>query len=381
MAEKDYDTWLAGAKAALDGYSAEQKAIAALYEQAKQNAANAYDAKQKQLASQTVQSKNRAAIDTKRTERNIGQTLASRGLAFSGENAQTHLDLNLSLQNRLAEIDRDAQAQSQELESEKADALQELELAQAEARSDSAQKRAELQNELAHIASQKEAQTQNSTEKQPETEDKQESAPQSTLPNLKGKPLGERVRLMLEYAAKQQAQNKAETAYTPDISAHDLAKQLVSSAGGKGYVSGYRQQDALAELLSALEEEHAFDSAYYNELLLNLRSMGYRSDYKETTDREIEVLCEGSGAVYTDFYDRYYKMYQMIGHPPADSDQMAGELALFQQLVYLYERSESKERFELAVESLGMKNELKKFYQKIKVSDGKYKLGGEVIRK
>ncbi|MBQ3003965.1 MAG: hypothetical protein IJD82_09550, partial [Clostridia bacterium] len=67
--------------------------------------------------------------------------------------------------------------------------------------------------------------------------------------------------------------------------------------------------------------------------------------------------------------------------PPADSDQMAGELALFQQLVYLYERSESKERFELAVESLGMKNELKKFYQKIKVSDGKYKLGGEVIRK
>ncbi|MBQ3154140.1 MAG: hypothetical protein IJB88_02805, partial [Clostridia bacterium] len=101
MAEKDYDTWLAGAKAALDGYSAEQKAIAALYEQAKQNAANAYDAKQKQLASQTVQSKNRAAIDTKRTERNIGQTLASRGLAFSGENAQTHLDLNLSLQNRL----------------------------------------------------------------------------------------------------------------------------------------------------------------------------------------------------------------------------------------------------------------------------------------
>lgn len=381
MAEKDYDTWLAGAKAALDGYSAEQKAIAALYEQAKQNAANAYDAKQKQLASQTVQSKNRAAIDTKRTERNLGQTLASRGLAFSGENAQTHLDLNLSLQNRLAEIDRDAQAQSQELESEKADALQELELAQAEARSDSAQKRAELQNELAHIASQKETQTQNSTEKQPETEDKQESTPQSTLPNLKGKPLGERVKLMLEYAAKQQAQNKAETAYTPDISAHDLAKQLVSSAGGKGYVSGYRQQDALAELLSALEEEHAFDSAYYNELLLNLRSMGYRSDYKETADREIEVLCEGSGAVYTDFYDRYYKMYQMIGHPPADSDQMAGELALFQQLVYLYERSESKERFELAVESLGMKNELKKFYQKIKVSDGKYKLGGEVIRK
>ena len=85
MAEKDYDKWLAEAKAALDGYSAEQAAIEGLYERAKQNAAASYDAQQKQLERQTAQSKNQAATEIKKTERNIGQTLASRGLAFSGE--------------------------------------------------------------------------------------------------------------------------------------------------------------------------------------------------------------------------------------------------------------------------------------------------------
>ncbi len=381
MAEKDYNTWLAEAKAALDGYSAEQAAIAKLYEQAKQNAAASYDAKQKQLATQTEQSKNQAAIDTKKTERNINQTLASRGLAFSGENAQTQLDLNLNLQNRLAAIDRDAAAQAQELESDKADKLHELDLAHARERSDSAKQRAELQKELADIASQKASQTQNSTEKLPETGDRQESSPQSELPDLKGKSLGERIKLMLEYAAKQQQQAKEEAAYTPAISARDLAKQLVSSAGGKGYVSGYEQQESLAALLDALTEEHVLDGAYYDELLLNLRSMGYRSDYMETVDRELKALCKESGAVYTDAYDRYYKMYEMIGHAPEDSDKMAGELALFGQLVYLYERCESKERFELAVESLGAEDALREFYQKVKVSDGKYKLGREAKRK
>ncbi len=386
MAEKDYDTWLAEAKAALDGYSAEQEAIAKLYEQAKQNAAASYDAQKKQLAVQTEQSKNQAAADIKRTERNIGQTLASRGLAFSGENAQTHLDLNLSLQNRLSALERDAAEQSQTLEQEKAKALTELDLAHAEARSTSAGKRAELQNQLANIASQKaSSQTveipEKNTETSTESGNKGESKPPNKLTSLKGKTLGERFKQMLEYVANEKGTPKDETAYIPNISARDLAKQLISSAGGNGSVSGYEQQETLALLLDALSAEHDLDATYYDELLLNLRSMGYRPDYTGMVDREIKAVCKESNAVYTDYYDRYYKMYDMIGHLPAECDQMAGELAVFKQLAYVYERCESIDRFEVAVESMGMEDELDTFYQKIKVSGDQYKLGSEIDRR
>lgn len=376
MAEKDYDKWLAEAKAALDGYSAEQAAIEGLYERAKQNASASYDAQQKQLERQTAQSKNQAATESKKTERNIGQTLASRGLAFSGENAQTHLDLGLSLQNRLSELDRMSDEQSQTLALEKQKALTELDLAHAKERSASAQKRAELQKELADIAAQKE---QTQTEQAPETKPENGNKP-TKLPILKGKSLAERVKQMLTFAAEQFGTPKEDTSYTPDISARDLAKQLIASAGGEGYVSGYEQQNLLTNLLSALQREHDLDEGYVDELLLNLRSMGYRPDYTAMVDREVLVLCKDAKSRHASYYDRYYKMYTMLGHTASEADSMAGEMANFELLVYLYERCETLDRFEAAVAQLDMERDLESFYQKIKGAGGRYLLGSEIDR-
>ena len=55
MAEKEYDTWIAKAKAELESYSAEQEAIKKLYEQARQNAQASYDAQKEQLAKQSAE--------------------------------------------------------------------------------------------------------------------------------------------------------------------------------------------------------------------------------------------------------------------------------------------------------------------------------------
>ena len=108
MKEKEYKTWLEEAKAALDAYSAEQTEIAKLYEQAKAEAETAHKAQKEQLAKDTKASKNQAVVDTMKTERDLDRTLASRGLAFSGENAQTSLDLALDLRGRLAELEDEA---------------------------------------------------------------------------------------------------------------------------------------------------------------------------------------------------------------------------------------------------------------------------------
>ena len=380
MAEKDYDTWLAEAKAALDGYSAEQAAIAKLYEQAKQNAKDTFATQKEQLQTQSRDAKNQASADAKRTERNINQTLASRGLAFSGENAQTHIDVNLGLQNKLASIDRDTALQSQELQNAHNKTLTELDLAHTQARSDSAQKRAELQSKLADIASQKaESQTQTNTDKTPDQDDTDGTEQNKTpLPDLKGKSLAERVRIMLEYiAAQKKAENKP---YTPDISARELAKQLVTSAGKNGKVTGYEEQALLTTLLDALTKEHDLDEAYYEELLLNLRSMGYRPDYTTDPQKEQTALIKQSQSIYSDRYKRYYAMYESIGTYVGECDELASKLATFEQLAYLYENSESTDRFESAVAALHLEGELVGFYKRVRESGGKYKLGSAIDR-
>ena len=382
MAEKDYDIWLAEAKAALDGYSAEQAEIAKLYEQAKQNAKDSLDAQKEKLYSQSRDAKSQAAADAKRTERNINQTLASRGLAFSGENAQTHLDVNLGLQNELASIDRDTGAQVQELQNEHNKTVTELDLAHAEARSANAQKRAELQSKLAEIASQKaQSQTQSQTSAEQAVEkDGTEDTEQSSIamPNLKGKSLAERVRLMLEYVAQQKKESY--TAYVPDISARDLAKQLITSAGTNGKVTDYEEQALLTTLLEALTEAHDFDADYYEELMLNLRSMGYRPDYTRDLQKEQTALIKQSQSVYSEKYKRYYAMYESFNMYAGDCDELASELATFEQLVYIYENSESTDRFEAAVAALHLEDELVGFYKRVRESEGKYVLGAAIER-
>ena len=378
MAEKDYNTWLAEAKAALDGYSAEQAAIAKLYEQAKQNASDAFETQKQQLQSQNKADKNQAATDAMRTERNINQTLASRGLAFSGENAQTHLDVTLGLQNKLADIDRDTRAQTQSLETQKNDTLSSLDLAHANARADSAQKRAELQNELASIAAQQ-ASTQTKTEDKTDTSDGSDTQTAvKPLPNLKGKTLAERVRLMLQYIASQKQNDSADTAYVPEISARELAKQLIVSAGSGGTVTTPEQQVLLTTLLQALGDKETFDEDYYNELMLNLRSMGYRPDYTVDPEQQKEELIEQSQSVYSDNYQRYYAMYTAIGMKPEACDVSAGEQAMFVQLGYLYERCATKKEFESLAATLHMSEDLAEFYNKLSASGKKYVLGAQL---
>lgn len=387
MAEKDYDIRIAEAKAALDSYSAEQEAIEKLYRQAKQNAEASYAAQKEQLEKQTAESKNQAAVDMMKTERNIGQTLASRGLAFSGENAQTHLDLTLGLRSRLAQIDSDSRTQAGELERDRTQKQTDLDLEYAQQRASGAEKKAEMQSELAGIAAERDAFLAEQNDSGEKTENESSAEEESTkipFPDLKGKSIWERIKLVMKYAAQVQnaggSDSAEQTGMTPGISARDLAKQLVASAGENGKVSGYSQQKELKLLLDAMTETHDLEEGYYNELLLNLQSMGYRPNYEEDIAVGTTSLQEEAANMFETYYKRYYELYRLSGYETADCDRLAGEQARFKQLLHLYNNSESIERFEAAARGMNLEGDLDGFYETVEQSPDSYVLGSGLRR-
>lgn len=375
MKEKDYNTWLEEAKAALDAYSAGQTEMAKLYEQAKADAATAYKAQTEQLARETKASKNQAVVDTMKIERDLDRTLASRGLAFSGENAQTALDLTLDLRGRLADLEDDAADQQTELDARHRDTQNQLSMAYAKERAQGAEKLAEMQMAMANAAKKAEEQ---SHEEENKTEIGGGDSYGVPYPDLTGMSFSKRVKAMAEYARKVQEAKEAAGKLTPEISPKELAKQLVSAAGENGVIGSIAQQEALEGMLDRLTEAHDISDGYLEELLLNLRSLGYRSDYRQDVAYGMEDLQNRSAKAYADYYDRYYRVYRSTGYDAEESDKMAGEKALFLQFVYLYRNSRSKEMFETAMSGLGYRNELRDFYEQIGEEPGKYALGSDV---
>ncbi|MBR4054109.1 MAG: hypothetical protein IKK06_04815 [Clostridia bacterium] len=375
MKEKEYKTWLEEAKAALDAYSAEQTEIAKLYEQAKAEAETAHKAQKEQLAKDTKTSKNQAVVDTMKTERDLDRTLASRGLAFSGENAQTSLDLALDLRGRLAELEDEAAEKQAELDARHRDTQNQLSMAYAKERSQGAEKLADLQMAMANAAKQAEEQTSQDGDK---TENGGEDSYGVPYPDLTGMSFSGRVKAMAEYAEKVRKAKEAADKLTPEISPKELAKQLVSAAGENGVIGSIAQQEALEGMLARLTEAHDLSEGYLEELMLNLRSLGYRSDYRQDVAYGMEDLQNRSAKAYADYYDRYYRVYRSAGYDAEESDKLAGEQALFLQFVYLYRNSKSKEMFETAMSGLGYRNELGDFYARIGEEPNKYALGSEV---
>ena len=127
--------------------------------------------------------------------------------------------------------------------------------------------------------------------------------------------------------------------------------------------------------MGRLTEEHDLSNAYLRELMLNLRSLGYRPDYREDEAYGLEDLQNRSAEAYQSYYDRYYRLYRSAGYSAAESDELAGPKALFMQFVYLYANSKNREMFESAMKELGYRNEVEAFYKQIESDPNRYGLG------
>ncbi len=392
MAEKEYEKQIAAAKAALEHYSAQQQEIAKLYEQAKKNASAAYDSQKQKLADETDKKTNQAAVDMLRTERNIDQTLASRGLAFSGENAQTRLDLTLALRNQLNEMESDQREADAALERERNAKLTDLDLAYANQQQSGAEKLASLHADLASgIAARESAlaqsassggQTGNKTENKMQDEKDLEVWLSEQEPSKEQDPV--------RYAIWKRAREYLETknAYTakftnPEVSARDLAKQFVQSAGKSGKIYGYEQQRRLAAMLQEVKQRYRLTKEYEQQLMLNLQSLGYNPDYVQSMNSQTEKMRKKAAELYTEWYQRYLRIYGLAGVKSENPALLAEKSARFDELAYLYTNSESIEQFEAAAAAMGLSNELDNFYQQVEEknkqkSGKKYQLGSDL---
>ena len=366
MEDKDYKAWLDESKSELDAYSASREEIDKLYGQAIADAEAAHAEDKQRLEKESFRKKNNAATDNMRAGRNLKQSLASRGLAFSGENAQTDVDLTLALQNRMGEIDSETLAQAQTLERKHGETVADLKRDRAQHRSEVSLTLAKLKAELAK-AEQNKAQ--------------QDSDPSAGTAS--SAPVGVPGSLT-ENAASMlgQMQNKIkdvikEQTITPSITPKELAKQLIKAAGGSGSISGFGQQQAMETLLETLNGTYLLDGDYRKQLMLNLQSMGYNPQYKTAYTEEIKTLKVDAVKTFDLYYDRYFDIYYYAGYSVNESDSMAYEMAQFLQLAYMYRHSYTKEMFEIAVREMGYGSKLKSFYEEIAKEPDSYVLGSE----
>ncbi len=383
-----YDEAIARAKAALESYSAEAEELAKLYETARRNAQAQYEAQKKESAAQAAEQKRQAGIETRLTERNYEQRLASRGLALSGENAQTSLDLLVALRNQLAGIDSDRQSRDAALDVDLANRQHELDLSYAKQRADSAEKRADLASELASaeanresaIAAQKAAdaaaKAASGSKEEAETgkgladflAEKGLSAAAAD-PKGFGQTLGRATGNTVGSLSGKSASADGVLfgkGYDPEVKAATLAKQIVSSAGGNGKGLTLPQQSAVKELLDKVLANYRLSDDYETELLFNLQSMGYDPETAATADRVTADLREKAEHAYEVCYRTAYSLYRHSGYSGEEVAARAERTARDNQLRYLYEHSLDEGQFEFVAGELGLSDALEAFYRQAK---------------
>lgn len=379
-----YEEAIARAKSALESYSAETEALARLYETAKQNAQTAYEAQKLQTAEQAKEARRMADVDMQRTERNLDQRLAARGLAFSGENAQTRLDLLLALRNQLSGIDSDERAQYASLDQSLADRQHELDLAYLSSRADAAKQLASLNADLASAeankASAEEAAKAAAAAAASKPAEKNETAskPQNAHHTVqKGDGANGSGTNGGNGSGTNGGNGGDANGVTPSISAQNLAKQMVTAVGSNGRISTATQQANMAALLESLLATTTLDSAYYEELMLNLRSLGFRPDYAEQSAESGEQLQKTAVDYYDQRYKRYFGVYHNAGYSVTEADRRASEQARYEQLRYLYTHSLSEDQFDAIVDTLSLGNYVDGFYTRLARQDKNLRLGSE----
>ncbi len=346
MAEQDYKTRINEAKAALAEYSDRTEQLMKLYDRAIKNADDAYKAESERIAAQAKKDKNAAATDTLRLEKNLDQKLASRGLAFSGENAQTALDLSLLLQNRLADIDADALDRQADLALQTADTKASLEEKKLAAGAGQAEKKTELVSKLAGL---------------------EKEAPGETGIGAIGEggsvsPLKVADGIASEiYDAAQTVKQKRYL--TPAVSAANLAKQMVNTISGKDHIYGDKQQMGIASLLEQMQAEGELEPSYLKQLLLNLQSLGYEYESGSETASKESHLKNNATDVYFRNYNRYYKVYSLADQPADEAAKNAKKDATLAELKYLYDHTFNNDQFHKIVSEMDLTDSLGLFYE------------------
>ncbi len=389
-------------KNALNGYSAEEEKINALYKTAKENAQKETQEAKKQLDRQYYRDRNEVYADNARDERNFNNALAERGLGFSGEAAQAKLNSNIILNNRLGQLIREKNEASNQYDIELGKTISSLSMEEAAKLNEMLQSKNNLNAQIAEMELKKEtddadrqaekdmqadklaaekalqdaalkAEKENTAAKLQADKENNQAKIQAEFDLQNAKLQAEKDMLEAELAAKYcnavsggtgnsggssgkgdttQTQDEAiEGGYIPDISAKELAGKLVSATGHKNIYSDWDEY-TINKYLLELMNNYNMDSDYYKELLFVLKAYGY----EESTEPEmrVQVISYEMSAYDKNNYEKLYDRYVVLGESENSASKKAREDILNYQLDYMYRHSRNLTEFRMCCKKLGI---------------------------
>ena len=335
-----YNDAISSLKSALDGYSAEEEKIKALYAKAKSGAEKKYAEDAAAIESERKLRRAEAAADVMRSARNTDSILAGRGLSFSGEAAQNKIGSAITLNNRLAAIDSDSAKAARELLGGYNAQMLKLEGDEAERALKLAEGKHKLMTSIAEAESKR------------ETELAKQQAEYARAAAAAAKANG-----------GAEAQNET-GGYVPKTSAKDLAKQIVGTITDKGYLSTDREKAQAASRLNELYSRFDLSAEYRDDLLFTLRALGYTDpapdDPQEKSD--VDLTVEGAQAAYDKGYAGEYAACQIAGFKESVSVSRAKKKALDAQLDYIYSHTSNFNDFRNICTVMGIKSTVTEEY-------------------
>lgn len=383
-----YSNTIDSLKAALNSYSAEEEKLSRLYSDAIQNAEKAYKEALKQSDEQYKRDRNTVYADNAQAERNYMNTIAARGLGFSGEATQAKLNSNITLANRLSALEREKYRNDITLDQELETNRTNLSLEEAEKLKDLIDGRNGMQFDIASLELEKE---QNDAQLQAEKE--------ANAAKLQA----EKEMLQMELDAKYggtsggngssggnggngggsgaEAETEAEeestaNGFVPNITAKELAKQLINTATeGSNYVNSEKHKYLVNKYLLELNENYGIDRDYLDDLLFMLRVYGYEES--SIPQMRIDVITYDAIAYYYDACDEYYDKYTVAGMKESRAKAESRKIAANKQIDYIYKQCRNILEFEQCCKAVGISDaKMQEYLSSIDDTESEAVIGG-----
>ena len=334
-------------KALLSGYSESEQKLTENYKTALENAKAAHEGNKKLLDEQYKRDRNDIFADNARDERNALTLLAKRGLGFSGETAQTKLDHNLILANRLGELTAGKGEREQKLLQDLADKQDALGSEMEKSRQTLNKERNSLLFDIAEM------------EQESELQDKK----------LKAEAELKKQELEYKYGDKKNDSSDKDSTdtstpdgdasdpdapqeFSPSVAPKDLAKLIVSNSADGKYVRTERDAYLVNKYLLELKQNYDISKEYERELLFMLKAYGY----KEVSDSEmrISVISNEAEAYFKDKYKQNLDKYIAQTGSEREAKIYANTESLRQTLEYVAKNTEDRDEFFACCDEMGV---------------------------
>jgi len=344
----DYDAIINETKKMLENYSSVNDELEELYRRAKEKNTLSYEDAKKSLDRQYKEDRNAAVTKGLMDEKDMQQFLAARGLAASGESVQAKIDSGLSVNNALAALSGENLRALSALEQDRLSTESKLDTELAGKKLEQERWEHELAARLVQLEQSEAASTKSSTSGSGNTPD--------------------------------ESSNRTENSFVPQISAKEMAKNIISAYSSGGRIYSNLQKSQISLYLNDLEKKEGADPAYIKELLVNLKAAGYTEI--PVSAAEATVAANQGESYYKRVYQKLFDIYHKGNNTLEQAKKLAVNKAKILLIGFLYERCSSISSFEKACGMAGIsQEELNEYYRQtdnINENGNKLSLGSKI---